>query len=250
MRGTILARQAGAVEAEDHRQMLNRGIVHDVIERTLEESRVDRADRTVPFGSHPRGKRDSVSLGNADVVEPIGQFLGELYQPGTGRHGGGDGDDTRVALGKLHQRFAKHILVVRRFLDWDGALFDRLGLGFHTVPLDRVGLGGYVPSPLAGDHVQQHRFVEFFGPAQNPNDILDVVTVDRTNVFESEIFKECPRHDQIAQRLFQPMYESAQLLGKRRVLHRIPDFALDAVVERVGQHVGQIARQRADILRD
>ena len=61
------ADQAGAVDGEAHRQVLDRDVVHDLVVGALQEGRIDRAERLYAFGRQARGEGHRVLLGDADV---------------------------------------------------------------------------------------------------------------------------------------------------------------------------------------
>ena len=71
----VLAHQARAIHAEDHRQVLHRDVVDDVVVGALEEGAVDGADRTDALRGQPAREGDRVPLGDADVEEPLGTLL-------------------------------------------------------------------------------------------------------------------------------------------------------------------------------
>ncbi len=52
MRRTVLRRKAGAIHAENHGQILKRGVVHDTVVRALEEGRIDGTDGMVAHRGH------------------------------------------------------------------------------------------------------------------------------------------------------------------------------------------------------
>ena len=69
MRRAVGADDPRAVDREDDRDVLQRDVVNDLVERPLEKRRVDRRDRPRPLAGHARGEAYAVSLGDADVVE-------------------------------------------------------------------------------------------------------------------------------------------------------------------------------------
>ena len=71
-------------------------VVHDLVERPVQERRVDGDDGAQPAHGHAGRRGDRVLLGDADVEEAIGEALLEGQQAGRARHGRGDGDQLRV----------------------------------------------------------------------------------------------------------------------------------------------------------
>ena len=108
------ADQPGAVDGEAHRQVLDRDVVHHLVEGALEEGRIDRAERAHALRGEPGGEGHRMLFGNADIERALGVRRGELVDPGAARHRGGDRADPLVGLGQLGQRLAEHVLVGRR----------------------------------------------------------------------------------------------------------------------------------------
>ena len=92
VRRAVRADEPRPVEREDHRQVLERDVVNDLVEGPLEEGRVDRRDRPRAVAGEPGGEADAVRLGDPDVEEAVGMLLLERVQPGPARHRGGDRD--------------------------------------------------------------------------------------------------------------------------------------------------------------
>ena len=101
--GAVLADEARAVDREQHRGVVLAHVVDRLVERPLEERRVQRHDRAHAAEGEARGERHRVLLGDADVDEPLGVRRLELRQAGAGRHAGGDPDDPPVGLAELDQ---------------------------------------------------------------------------------------------------------------------------------------------------
>ena len=70
VRGSVLAHQAGTVQAEHDGQVLQRGIHDELIVRTLQERRIDGDHRPPAAHRHARGKTHGVFFGDAHVEEP------------------------------------------------------------------------------------------------------------------------------------------------------------------------------------
>ena len=100
MGGAVLADEAGAVDGEAHRQALQRHVMHHLVEAALQEGGIDGADRRHAFAGEPGGQRHRVLFGDADVEGAVGKTFREDVEPGARWHGGGDGDELRVALGR------------------------------------------------------------------------------------------------------------------------------------------------------
>ena len=104
------ADEAGAVDGEAHRQVLDRDVVHDLVVGALQEGRVDGGERLEALGGEAGGEGHGVLLGDADVEAAVGKFLGEQVEAGARRHRRGDGDDL-VVLPRLLDQASANTLV-------------------------------------------------------------------------------------------------------------------------------------------
>ena len=112
--GAVVAGDAGAVDAEDHREPVQADVVDELVPRTVQERGVDRDDGAQPAHRHARGGGDRVLLGDADVEATVGEALGEVEQPGGARHARGDRHDLRVLVAELDERVGERAGVRRR----------------------------------------------------------------------------------------------------------------------------------------
>ena len=88
----VFADDTGAVGNQRHRQILNAHIVDYLIERSLEEHRVDRDEGFESLRRHSRRHADGVLLRDADVKDSIGEIAPRLYQPSALQHRRADAD--------------------------------------------------------------------------------------------------------------------------------------------------------------
>ena len=72
---------AGPVHAEAHRQILDRNVVDDLIVRTLQEGRIDGAERPVALSRETGGECHRMLLGDPDVEHRSGNFSANLSRP-------------------------------------------------------------------------------------------------------------------------------------------------------------------------
>ena len=168
--------------------------MHHLVVGALQEGRVDRAERPQPLGRHAGGERHRVLLGDAHVEEAPRVLLLEGQETRRSGHGGGDGHDTTVAAGLVHQRFREdlgegqgwHVLVVetRRQL--------------VVVHLEGVRGGRLVAAALLGDGVDHDRPVPLGGAAQGGLERFDVVAVDGADVAHAQRLEEGVGGDHLA----------------------------------------------------
>ena len=73
--GPVVADEAGAVHREDDVEVLQADVVDDLVERALQERRVDRADRLDALEREAGGEQHGLLLGDADVEVVLGLGL-------------------------------------------------------------------------------------------------------------------------------------------------------------------------------
>ena len=255
VRRPVGANQPAAIEREKHRQLLNRHVVNDLIDRPLQERRVDADDRPQPVAGHPRGRSHRVLLGDAHIVGAIGKLFLEAElqtrQPGPLQHRGRDGDDAIIAPGGLAQRVNEHLRQRRR----TGLLgrrppVQRIEVRWRAVVLDRVGLGVGPPLALLRVQVQQDRTLAVADLLQQRHQVLQVMTVQRTEVTEPECLEQLARQDQILHRLLEPIADLQQLVAGRQPADQLADLAPLLVVDRMRHDAVERVGKRAHILRD
>ena len=77
VRRAVVADEAGAVHREDDGELLQADVVDDLVERALQERRVDRADRLDALERQAGGEQDRLLLGDADVEVVVGLAASE-----------------------------------------------------------------------------------------------------------------------------------------------------------------------------
>ena len=79
MRRAVRAGQAGAVEAERHRQVLQGHFLEDLVEGPLQERRIDVDDRPHARLGQAGGEGDGVRFADADVEEAVGEVASRTF---------------------------------------------------------------------------------------------------------------------------------------------------------------------------
>ena len=141
----VLADEPGAVDRDEHRLVVLADVVDGLVERALEERRVERDDRPHPAHREAGRERHRVLLGDADVEEAVRELGLELRQAGAGRHAGGDRDDPPVRPRQLDQLGDEDRRVVRGLRL--GAAAAAAG-GAASSAIDSVGILPSVRAPL------------------------------------------------------------------------------------------------------
>ena len=158
---TVAADEAGPVEREYHRQILQRDVVNELIVGALQERRINRDHRFEPLGGESRGEGDRMLLGNRHVVVALGESLREFNEARALAHRRGDPDDGGIAFGHVAQPLAENLRVGRpgaRFLEYHPAR----GIEWaRAVPFDRIRLRGRVALAFARDDMQELGSAQF-----------------------------------------------------------------------------------------
>ena len=98
VRRPVGADEAGAVEGEDDREVLERDLLEDLVEGALEEGAVDVHDRPGAGLGHPGGEGDGVALADPGVEERDGEGPADLLELVPLAHRGGQHGDLGVGL--------------------------------------------------------------------------------------------------------------------------------------------------------
>ncbi len=109
----VFADQAGAVDGEQHVEVLHRDVVDQLVIGALQEGGVDRHHRLGAFAGHAGGEGHRVLLGDGDVEVAQRETLAERHQVGAFLHRRGDPHQARVGGGHVAQPFAEHTGVLR-----------------------------------------------------------------------------------------------------------------------------------------
>ncbi len=128
-------------------------------------------------------------LGNAHIEGARGHLLHHDIQRTAARHRWGNTQYLWIFLGKLHNRFTKHILVTR----WRKLLyrndFSKTGILVEypwSMPQGLVGLSRLIPLPLFGDYMQQLGPGNILQVVEHLGKTHHIVTVYRTKISEVE----------------------------------------------------------------
>ncbi|CAG9212845.1 hypothetical protein PSP6_310082 [Paraburkholderia tropica] len=242
MRRAVRADEARAVDREDHRQVLQRHVVDQLVVAALQEGRVDRDHRLEALGCETARERHRVLLGDADVEVTVREALLELDHARALAHGRRDADDAAVQLGRIAQPFAEHLRV--GLLGGRGRRLDAFGRVelAGTVVQDRVGFGELVALAFLRHHVQELRAAQFLDVLQRGDQRVEVVTVDRADVVEAEFFEQRGRHDHALRVLFEL---AGEIEHRRRVTQHALHARASGGVEAARHQAREMAIERA-----
>ncbi|OIQ73359.1 hypothetical protein GALL_450070 [mine drainage metagenome] len=194
MGGAVSADNAGAVHREQHWQVLDGHVVNHLVIATLQERGINRDHRLHAFAGQSCSESHRMLLGDADVEIALRKTLGELHQPRAFPHRRSDADQPRVGLCHVAQPLAEH-LGERRLARLGRSQTDgRVELA-RTVIRHGIGLGQLVALALLGHDMQQHRAVQVTQVVQGGDQRVEIVSVDRAEILDSQFLEQgCRRH--------------------------------------------------------
>ena len=199
VRIAVVADDAGAIDAEHQMQPLQRRVMDEHIIRTLQEAGIDRRNGLEPLLGHAAGHRDCMPFCNTDIIEPVRVPLGKGRQARAGQHGRRDGDDRRIFIRQLRERFAKHVGKVRlRRRQCTGHRVKRA----DTVIFFRCLLRVCDALALLRHDVQQHRLAQVARPAQHFLQLRLIVPVHRADVVKAHVVEHVVWQDEVFYALF------------------------------------------------
>ena len=143
----ILADESRPVDRQEDRLIVLADVMDRLVERPLEERRVDRHDRALAAHRQAGGQRDRVRLADPDVDEAIGELGLELVEARSGRHPRRDRHDPAVGSGGRNELGDEHSRVIRGF-----ALDVAVRVGIEDAPFaaDEAPLVGAATSSIGG----------------------------------------------------------------------------------------------------
>ena len=107
VRGAVGAGDARAVEHDGDAGLVHGAVHQQLVERAVEEGRVDGDDGVQP-GERQAGRHgERVLLGDADVEGALGEVLAEVLEPDRDHHRGGDRDDVGAVGADAHHLVAE-----------------------------------------------------------------------------------------------------------------------------------------------
>ena len=244
--GAVVAGDPGPVEHHGDRQLVQGDVHHDLVERAVEERRIDRHHRVQPAHRQPGRRGHRVLLGDPDVEQPIREAFPERRQTGRAGHRRGDRHDVAALGGIRDQRLGEHRRPPRR-----RGLGGQPGVGVdHPAGVHLLGLvvlGRRIAHALAGHHVHDHRGVEAAGMPQGGLHRVLVVPVDRADVLQAEVGEHHLRGQRVLDAGLHAVHGLvAGLADDRHTAHGDPGALEQPLVARLQAQPGQVVGQTAD----
>ena len=215
MRLPVGTDEPSAVNCEYDRQLLQTYVFQDLVVSPLQEGGIDRNDRLESSQCQSRRKCHSVLLCDPHVKKAIRVSAAKILQSHTVFHRCCDRHERRFGLRQFHHR-GREDICIRVFFDGlhRFACLDREGR--RSVKSGRPPLRGTVSLSLSRAHMDQDCLIDAFRGFNGFHHMLDVVSVDRSEIDDPHLFKEHAGHHQRLQRLLgaaDPFYHA----GKRFV---------------------------------
>ena len=185
MRRAVGAHQTASVDCEDDGQVLERHVMNDLVDRTLQESRVDRHDGLDALAGKACSIGDRMLLGDGDVAIALGIAARELDESRALAHGGRYAVEALVGGGRVAEPAPEDFGVGRSARLLFGKAEKRIK-DAHAVVGRRIHFSRLVALALLGRDVQHARAVEPAQVLEHLDESDDVVAVDGTVVVEVE----------------------------------------------------------------
>ena len=104
----VCADDAGSVNGENHRQLLQADVFQQLVIGSLKEGGINSHQRPHAAFGKSRSEGHRVRLSNSDIKTAAGTGFMKRFQPGCGLHGRRYGDDIPVLPSQLCQRVPHH----------------------------------------------------------------------------------------------------------------------------------------------
>ncbi|CAM5425589.1 hypothetical protein SHIRM173S_03346 [Streptomyces hirsutus] len=244
--GAVGAGDAGPVQDEGDAALVQGHVHQHLVEGAVEEGGVHGEDGVDPAVGQARRGDGAVLLGDADVVDPVGEPLGEPVEADGLEHGRGDGDDVLALLAELDHLLAEDGRPVGA---GGGDRQARVGVdladGVEAVRLVRQG--GLVAAALLGEAVHDHGAAEALGAGEGGLQGLDVVAVDGAHVLQAQVLEHALRGDEVLQALLGAVQGVVERpADDRGALQDLLGAGQEALVAVGGAQGGEMAGEAAD----
>ena len=238
MRRPVSTNQPCSVQGKHHGQILQRHVVNQLVIGPLQESRIDGDHRLEPLAGQTSRKSHCVLLGNSDIKISLRKPFFKFNHARTLTHGRRDADQSRIPHRHVTQPVTEDLCEcqLRRragLLQTD----RRVKLAWSVIG-HRIGLRQLVALPLLRHHMQELWPFKVFDVFERRNQGVKVMTIDRTNVIETEFFEQGSRHHH-AFGVF--LYAFGQFEQRRGPLQNSLAGVLGCSVKLPAQEFGQIA---------
>ena len=243
--GTVLAHQSRPVHSQDHGEVQQGDVLHDLVVGPLEEGGVNGHHRLCALLGQAARHGDRVLLGDAHIEQTGGIGVPEAQQAGAAGHGGGDGADPGIFLCKLHHGLAEHIGI--------GDLFRAQALAAggvkfaHAVVFAGLRLRRTVAPALLGDDVDENGLAHVPRGLEQADELLGVMSVHGSDVLEAHILEHALAQQVPLELLLGLVGEAVDRLTAGHLPGGLPEGLLEAEIALLGPEVAQMGGHTAHI---
>ena len=230
------------VQAQPHGQRVQGDLLEHLVERPLQERRVDGEEGLEAGLCEPGHHVHGMGFADAGVPRPVGEQGNDLVETGPVRHRRRAGDHAVVALHDVDQRVGKGA----REASPAGAQRNlaRVDLeGFRRVECRGVALGVFVALALDRMHVQHHRAVEILDLQEHVDERRQVVPVNGPDRHETELLEPGVLGDGVLGDLAEAVVHLTDDRAAGQVRDDVAGGPLDLAVRGVDPDAVEVCRQ-------
>ena len=156
-------------------------------------------------------------LRDSHIEKAVRIFFREPFEPRSIRHRRCHRHDLRIFRCQTADFSGKYICIARMFLFPER--FSRFNIKwFNSVKCRRILLRRTVSLALFRNHMDQHRAVDLFRLAENTDQPLNIMSIHRSQIRDSHIFKPHARNQKLLDAVLCPEQRADQI----RTDHRDP----------------------------
>ena len=241
MRLAVCAYQTCPVNSKDHRKILHTNIMNNLVKSALQERRVHCKHRMHSGCCQSGCKRHGMSFCNSHIKKARRIFRPKPLQPGTVRHSCCDCNHPVILCRNLRNNRGKHIGIVRFFLFHQWLSTWNIKRSCTMKPI-RMFLCRLISTAFFRLHMYNHRTVNFFCLPQNPYQIHQIMSIHRSQISDSHIFKNHARNQQLFQTALCLSDSADHTFSVRQTLQRIVYAGLELLVCFRSSQRGQMLR--------
>src|SRR5258707_3152324 len=181
--------QAGAIETESHRQILQGHLLEDLVKRPLQEGGIDVDNGPDSSLRQPRGEGHGMGLADASIEEAIRKSLAGLFQLIPLAHRGRDHRDLGILLHGVEDRAADGVRVsfgAAAFKSQYRAFGANLLKDRRRVKRYRILAGLGTPCAFLSQYVKKDGAALVLDVPKPAAERRQIVAVDRSNVLETQ----------------------------------------------------------------
>src|SRR5437879_6369153 len=197
---TIFSHNTCTIQGENHVEILHTDIMHNLVERTLQKSRIDCYYRAHTSHSQTTGKCHSMLLGDTHVEEALGQMLVQLFEARSTLHRRCNTNNRWILLCNRHKGIGKDLRIRRRitgiFLNLPGCIIIRS----RPMPFCRITLSNIPAFAFLRYYLHDDWPINPFEILEDIQQERKVVSIKWAKKFKAQFFKDDPAlaiHDKV-----------------------------------------------------